>query len=136
MREITTHRASDGGFNHKLKVVATGKVSGGGAHNVYVVEETHRPERIIARVGFHNSQLAEIGGIGITDEVLLAIVADRLEGFQRGPFASYENDGALQSVNDALEFLKHRTNQRIAHGVDGQQVPSPPPRPESFVALP
>lgn len=43
---------------------------------------------------------AEINGI--TNEVLLAIMADRLEDFQRGPFACQENADMLKHIEGAL----------------------------------
>lgn len=51
---------------------------------------------------------------GITSEVLLAIVADRLENFQAGPNICIENRDALSGVRHALIALKARTAKRLA----------------------
>jgi len=55
----------------------------------------------------------------VTHEVLLAIVEDRLKGFQSGPYACRENAVALLAVQTAMAFLKARTESRIARGVEG-----------------
>ncbi|CAN7648270.1 hypothetical protein [Paraburkholderia terricola] len=39
---------------------------------------------------------------GLTNEVLLAIMADRLKAFQRGPFACSENAAMLEHIEGAL----------------------------------
>jgi len=57
---------------------------------------------------------------GATNEALLAIVKDRLEGFQAGKFPCQENEDALAGVNHALKFLHLRTLKRIARGVENQ----------------
>lgn len=51
---------------------------------------------------------------GLTNEVLLAIVQDRLEQFQLGQFPCVENLGAIRHVKLALMELHHRTGVRAA----------------------
>lgn len=55
--------------------------------------------------------------LGLTNEVLLAIVADRLEGFQNGPFACEYNARALDNVRSALAHLQARAQERDNRGV-------------------
>jgi len=56
---------------------------------------------------------------GLTNEVLLAIVEDRLMGFQSGQFACEENNAALLAVQAAQSALNIRTANREARGVEG-----------------
>jgi hypothetical protein len=56
----------------------------------------------------------------LTQEALLAIVIDRLESFQSGPFVSPINAYALSLIRAALKTLQLRTSDRIARGVEGQ----------------
>jgi hypothetical protein len=68
---------------------------------------------------FQNGPIPEKGVNGITQEVLLAIVADRLMSFQAGPFASKYNAKALDHVLLAQEALLQRTRDRMSRGVEG-----------------
>jgi hypothetical protein len=63
--------------------------------------------------------LVEAGVNGISNEVLLTIVEDRLKGFQSGPYACRENALALTHVQDAMHWLHHRTRERVQRGVEG-----------------
>jgi hypothetical protein len=56
---------------------------------------------------------------GISIEALLAIVEDRLLGFQSGQFSCRENSIALTKVQEALLWLAKRTRDRVARGVEG-----------------
>ena len=60
---------------------------------------------------------------GVFDDDLLAIVQDRLEGFQSGPYACIENAEALKAVQFAREALGQRVARRIAQGVLGANAP-------------
>ena len=68
---------------------------------------------------FQNGPIAEVGTNGITHEALLAILIDRLEGFQKGPYAHGYNADALTSLRSAQASLKQRTIDRLARGVEG-----------------
>jgi hypothetical protein len=56
---------------------------------------------------------------GITHEVLLAILIDRLMGFQSGQYANDYNAKALTHLQVALDALHQRTRDREARGVEG-----------------
>lgn len=68
---------------------------------------------------FQNGPIPEKGTNGLTHEVLLTIVMDRLRSFQRGPFASRENAMALTHIETGLMWLQQRTLRRLARGVEG-----------------
>ena len=68
---------------------------------------------------FQNGPIGAVGTNGITHEVLLAIVADRLRSFQSGPYACRENRIALTQIEEAMHWLSHRTSARLRRGVEG-----------------
>ena len=70
-------------------------------------------------VEFQNGPIKEVGVNGVTNEALLAIVIDRLQGFQKGQFQCRENAIALTHLEDAMHWLQHRTNERLKRGVEG-----------------
>lgn len=128
MREITTHK--DNGLNESLKIVVTDEPGAGGANHDYAItfhDETVGYDRspISERHGrnciisFQNGPVAEAGVNGISQEALLAIVIDRLQCFQAGPYKCRENAIALTHLEDAMHWLQHRTRERMARGVEG-----------------
>lgn len=71
----------------------------------------------------HGPRGVESSTAGIFDDDLLAIVEDRLVGFQSGPFACPENAEALDAVRNAREALGLRVARRIKAGVLGENKP-------------
>lgn len=70
-------------------------------------------------INFQNGPIKESGVNGISNESLLAIVEDRLLGFQSGQFACRENAIALTKLQEAMMWLQKRTRDRVARGVEG-----------------
>lgn len=116
MREIKDHQTN--GTNEKIQVLAIGEPGPGGAAHIY---EIHGAGASV-RLEFQNGPLAETGPNGITNETLLAVLIDRLSGFQAGPFACPENEKALGSIRSALRVLHKRTAARVARGEEGRNV--------------
>ena len=73
-------------------------------------------------VQFQKGPVQEQGVNGGSIEALAAVVIDRLEGFQGGPYACDENADALAHFTAGLEILKARTAARQARGVEGTSV--------------
>lgn len=71
------------------------------------------------RIDFQSQPEPE-GINGVTIENLLEICADRLSGFQSGPFACDANARALDMINGALISLYQRTDERRSRGVEGK----------------
>jgi hypothetical protein len=68
---------------------------------------------------FQNGPIGKVGVNGITNEVLLAIVIDRLEDFQTSKYANEFNARALEHAGAALDALEARTRERTARNVEG-----------------
>lgn len=124
MRTIETHVAN--ALNEVLCVKAVDEPGQGGACHCY---EIHADESkvtlndgvtVSCSIRFQNGPIKEFGVNGISNESLLAVVRDRLECFQRGPFACDTNQAALDSVTAAMESLHSRTRDRVQRGVEGE----------------
>lgn len=120
MREITTHQEDE--FNRNIRLVAVDEVGAGGANHRYEITVVD-PETgdVLEDVGikFQEGPINEDGLNGISNEVLLAIVRDQLEGFQAGEFGCFENAAALEGVRAAQDWLRIRSRDREARGVEG-----------------
>jgi len=71
------------------------------------------------RIRFQNGPIKEHGINGLSQEVLIAVLIDRLEGFQSGQFKCHDNQVALDSLQNARLWLHKRTVDRAARGVEG-----------------
>lgn len=56
---------------------------------------------------------------GIIDSVLLAILIERYDAFQSGPYHCPENDSILSHLNHAMELTKARARERNSRDVLG-----------------
>jgi hypothetical protein len=102
--------------NDVIKIDVMDQPGAGGANHEYRVEV---PGIGITQISFQNGPIAEAGVNGLTQEVLLAIVADRLKSFQAGDFSCRENAIALTKIQEAQHWLHHRTKGRMNRGVEG-----------------
>jgi hypothetical protein len=115
-RELTTHKVN--GLNEALQIQVLDDPGQGNACHVYeILENTESGP--YCRIEFQNGPIKEVGVNGISNEALLAIVRDRLEGFQSGPYACVANAIALAAVIKAMESLHSRTKERVERGVEG-----------------
>lgn len=135
MRELTGHKVN--GCNDGLKIQVLDEPGSGGACHRYHVTTVETPPPIgggmssadldkaqamfkaVHNLRFQNGPIAEVGTNGITHEALLAILIDRLEGFQSGPYKCRDNEDALAYLKYAQERLHNRTKARLARGVEG-----------------
>jgi len=125
MRTITTHHTNEA--NRAITIEADEQdTNNGNASHVYTlaVHDPHTGYTIASArdnqvIQFQHGPIAEVGVNGITNEALLAIVIDRLEGFQSGKFANDFNKDALEYTRRALSVLEERTKERAARGVEG-----------------
>ncbi len=117
MREITTHKVN--GLNEVLAIEVLDDPGPGGANHAYAITPTVG-NALGVRIDFQNGPLGEtVYPNGLSNESLLAVVIDRLQGFQGGAFKCRENAIALTHLEDAMHWLQHRTRERMARGVEG-----------------
>ena len=126
MRELTSHRVN--GLNESLEVRVWDDPGQGNACHDYRIDLVSvpgaspglSPNAVTHTViRFQNGPIQESGLNGLSNEVLLAIVEDRLIGFQSGQFACRENAVALTKLQECLMWLQKRTRDRMARGVEG-----------------
>lgn len=128
IREITSHRVS--GLNEAIGIEVLDEPGQGNACHEYLITlpipKEDLPNTLVDRGGFpirfQNGPILESGVNGISGEALLAIVEDRLIGFQSGQFACRENAIALTKIQEAMMWLQKRTRDRMARGVEGTNV--------------
>ena len=94
---------------------------GNACHHYEIVMPAGTPVDDV-KILFQNGGIAEHGVNGISNEALLAIVEDRLLGFQSGPFPSREGAIALTKIQEALMWLHKRTRDRVSRGVEGKHA--------------
>src|SRR6266403_2081548 len=99
IREIETHKVR--GLNDLLSLHVLDKPGSGGACHQYRITFGDDLKDCVM-VKFQEGPLREVGLNGLSIEVLLAIVHDRLESFQAGPYACTENRLALAAIESAL----------------------------------
>jgi hypothetical protein len=116
MRPITTHHTNEA--NKRITIAADDRGQGNMSH-VYRIGIAGETCGEVEHIRFQNGPIKEVGVNGLTNEALLAIVIDRLEGAQAGPYACDENGDALSYLKNALERLEARTKAREARGVEG-----------------
>lgn len=121
MRELKQHIVPGDSVNHQVKIEVLDQPGAGGACHDYVIKWTSKTgaTQHNSLISFQNGPIKEAGVNGVTHEALLAIIIDRLEHFQAGPFKSDMNAAALLNCRHALECLQERTIERIARGVEG-----------------
>lgn len=118
MRTLTDHKVNPA--NDTLTITVLDEPGHGGASHLYNIEgyeDNMGPASTC--IVFQNGPIAEFGVNGLTHEVLLAIVADRLRSFQQGPYACRHNALALTAIEDAQNWLNRRTLERMQRGVEG-----------------
>lgn len=144
MRTITDHKVN--GLNEAIEINAIGEPGPGGANHNYsvVLRPPGIPQFHIGQIVFQNGPIAKPQDMnGLTNEALLAILIDRMRGFQGMPpvhpmpagtppglegarlapnrpqFQCRENAIALTHLEEALMWLQKRTRDRMARGVEG-----------------
>lgn len=82
--------------------------------------EEHKGENLVlSEIHFQEGPIKECGVNGVCNEDLLVMVVRRLEGFQNSEFKCRENACAITKIEEALMWLRKRTNARVKRGVEG-----------------
>lgn len=119
MRTIEDHKVNPA--NDKLTIDVADEPGSGGANHLYLVTgyASKHGNGGATLIEFQDGPINEVGVNGLTHEVLLAIVADRLRSFQAGPYACKANACALTHIEEAQHWLQQRTIERMRRGVEG-----------------
>ena len=109
MRTLNEHKLNPG--NNMLTVTVLDEPGHGGANHAYDITGG---EAVPTHLRFQNGPIN-----GITHEALLAVLCDRLRGFQAGQYACKANACALTHLEEAQYWLQQRTIERMRRGVEG-----------------
>lgn len=134
-RQLTAHIVTGDSANHQLTIDVLDDPGQGNACHLYRIggfntstnpgdpftDEYGAPATHFTRL-FQNGPIQEVGVNGTTHEAELAILIDRFEGFQEGPYACLDNEVCLEHLRAALECCQRRTKARIARGVEGSHA--------------
>jgi len=118
MRELTSHIVNPA--NDRLSIAVLDEPGHGGACHEYMIEAGEFAKML--HVKFQNGPINEVGVNGVTHEALIAILCDRLKGFQSGPYSCEDNADALAALEFAQICLQKRTKARMERGVEGTHV--------------
>ena len=81
------------------------------------------PSDVVIALRFQRGPLKEVGINGCAIEDAVDVLIERLEGFQRGPFACRENAEAIEHLTWARGLLLARTRKRQEQRVEGTNAP-------------
>ena len=74
---------------------------------------------VVGLVHFQEGPIKENGVNGVANEDLIGMVLCRLECFQNSEYKCRENAIAITKLEEALMWLRKRTNSRIKRNVEG-----------------
>ena len=114
------HHHDGHGLNEQLLITADAPDASGASH-FYQLSMPSAPGGIAGFVQFQKGPRTLPDSIGgALDPALLAVLIDRQEGFQSGPFACPENQETLDLLKSALASMRRRADARAARGVLGK----------------
>lgn len=120
-RTLTSHKVN--GLNEAIEIMVLDQPGQGNAcHDYRISLMDGFTATDTCHIHFQNGPIKEAGLNGTSNEALLAVVEDRLVGFQSGEFACRENAVALTKIQEAMMWLQKRTRDRMARGVEGTNV--------------
>lgn len=125
MRTITDHKLN--GLNDAIEITVLDEPGSGNANHEYLItllnsKPIENGDSSGTKISFQNGPIKETGFNGLSNEALIAVVIDRLRGFQGGQYACRENALALTHFEEGLGWLMYRTRQRLVRGVEGTNI--------------
>jgi hypothetical protein len=119
MREIHDHKSFLQDDMDVVSVFATDEPGPGDACHDYMISFDGGKTERQTRIYFQKGPIKENTFNGVNNESIIAVVIDRLKGFQSGHFSCNENAVALRKLEEAIMWLQRRTRNRIQRGVEG-----------------
>jgi hypothetical protein len=118
VRTVDLHH--DGhGLNESIVIETDQPDQSGAAHRYRLLINGKR----VASIQFQQGPRNEPGSFpGVTEAALLAVLIDRLQGFQSGPYSCRENALQLTKLEETLHWTKHRADARARRGVLGKNI--------------
>lgn len=99
------------GANHKYRI------------SVFPLNRSANAEPVqVTHIHFQDGGLQDVGVNGLTDQALLAIVLDRMRGFNDGPYRCRENSIIITKLEEAMLWMGKRASERANRNVEGRRV--------------
>jgi hypothetical protein len=118
MRSVDLHH--DGHGLSESIVIKTDDADQSGAAHGYEMEINGV---IVGSIQFQKGPRNVVGSTpGVTEAALLAVLIDRLKGFQAGPYSCRENAIQLTKLEECLHWTKARADERAKRGVLGRNA--------------
>lgn len=89
-------------------------------HLYTVINKENEDE--LCKIHFQEGPIKDCGVNGVAIEDLIAMCIDRLEHFQNSKFNCRENEMAITKLQESLMWLRKRTLDREAKGIEGTNV--------------
>lgn len=102
------------------KVFVESEYSSNAPHNYFVAKAEDGTG--LCHIHFQEGPINECGVNGVCNEDLINMIIDRLEHFQKSEFKCRENAVAITKLEEALLWLRKRTMEREARGVEGTNI--------------
>lgn len=117
-RTIDLHH--DGhGLNESIVIYTDSPDASGAAHGYVLVIGQQK----VAEIRFQQGPRDVEGSTpGATEAAILAVLIDRLRGFQSGPYSCRENAIQLTKLEEVLHWTKARADERAKRGVLGKNA--------------
>ena len=77
---------------------------------------------VVTKIDMQEGPIKENGVNGCANEDLIAIVLTRLESFQNSEYKCRDNAVAITKLEEALMWLRRRTNKRQDAGIEGTSI--------------
>lgn len=124
MRSIDQAHHDGLGLNDRIHITADEQdPNSGNASHHYIgrIDEDTAHEAICIDIQFQHGPRNVEGSVpGATEAAVIAVLIDRLRGFQSGPFSCRENALVLTKLEEALQWTQHRARERHRRGVLGK----------------
>ncbi len=119
VRMITSHKSN--AVNEAIDISADPRdAENGNASHEYKLYYIDQSEKAcVQQLSFQHGPIGEVGVNGVTNEALLAIIIDRMQGFQSSKWSCRENAIVLTKLQEAMMWLQERTRERQNRGVEG-----------------
>lgn len=127
-RELYDHKNNKYNREHIVVKTADVRASDGANHKYQVLVYTNPLSEGVQQgpiatcdINFQDGGLSEVGPNGITDQALIAVVLDRVRGFNEGPYRCRENSVMITKLEEALMWDRKRADDRSMRGVEGER---------------
>jgi hypothetical protein len=115
-RKVELHH--DGhGLNESIGIYADEPDKSGASH----LYELRIGDKLVASIQFQKGPRGEaLSTPGVTEGAIMAVIVDRMQGFNGGPYRCRENSLVATKVEEAMHWTRARADERASRGVLGK----------------